>query len=94
MKPYPTEETEIFIDNLLVRVHWIIEIIVVERPCAMGVWIPDFQVKNHSLLAGGQNGTLVRHILGIRLRHSHLCRLRQPCFCLPWDGFLPVLELR
>ena len=30
-------EREIFIDNLLVRVHWIIEMIVVERPCAMGV---------------------------------------------------------
>ena len=28
---------EIFIDNLLVRVHWIIEMIVVERPCAKGV---------------------------------------------------------
>ena len=37
-------EREIFIDNLLVRVHWIIEMIVVERPCAMGVRIPDFQV--------------------------------------------------
>jgi hypothetical protein len=31
------DEREIFIDNLLVRVHWIIEMIVVERPCAMGV---------------------------------------------------------
>ena len=30
-------EREIFIDNLLVRVHWLIEMIVVERPCAMGV---------------------------------------------------------
>ena len=30
-------EREIFIDNLLVRVNWIIEMIVVERPCAMGV---------------------------------------------------------
>ena len=30
-------ESEIFIDNLLVRVHWTIEMIVVERPCAMGV---------------------------------------------------------
>ena len=28
---------DIFIDNLLVRVHWIIEMIVIERPCAMGV---------------------------------------------------------
>ena len=32
-----TVEREIFIDNLLVRVHWIIEMIVVEWPCAMGV---------------------------------------------------------
>jgi hypothetical protein len=31
------EEREIFIDNLLVRIHWIVEMIVVERPCAMGV---------------------------------------------------------
>jgi hypothetical protein len=30
-------EREIFIDNLLVRVHWIIEMIAVERPCAVGV---------------------------------------------------------
>ena len=30
-------QREIFIDYLLVRVHWIIEMIVVERPCAMGV---------------------------------------------------------
>ena len=30
-------EKEIFIDNLLVRVHCIIEKIVVERPCDMGV---------------------------------------------------------
>jgi len=30
-------EREIFIDNLLVRVHWITEMIVVQRPCAMGV---------------------------------------------------------
>ena len=37
-------EREIFIDNLLVRVHWIIEMIVVEWPCAMGVGTPDFQV--------------------------------------------------
>ena len=37
-------EREILIDNLLVRVHWIIEMIVEKRPCAMGVCIPDFQV--------------------------------------------------
>ena len=30
-------EREIFIDNLLVRVHWIIKMIIVQRPCAMGV---------------------------------------------------------
>jgi len=30
-------EREIFIDNVLVRVHWIIEMVVAERPCAMGV---------------------------------------------------------
>ena len=32
-----SREREIFIDNLLVRVHWIIEMIVVERPCALAV---------------------------------------------------------
>ena len=32
-----TLEREIFIDNLLVRVHLIIEIILVDRPCATGV---------------------------------------------------------
>ena len=30
-------EREIFIDNLLVRVHLIIEMILVDRPCASGV---------------------------------------------------------
>ena len=30
-------EREIFIDNLLVRVHLIIEMIFVDRPCATGV---------------------------------------------------------
>jgi len=40
-------EREIFIDNLLVRVYWIIEMIVVERPCAMGVLTPDFQVASY-----------------------------------------------
>ena len=37
-------ERDFFIDNLLVRVHWIIEMIVVDPPCAMEVRIPDFQV--------------------------------------------------
>ena len=30
-------EREFFIDNLLVRIHFIVEIILVDRPCAMGV---------------------------------------------------------
>ena len=30
-------EREFFIDNLLVRIHLIIEMILVDRPCAMGV---------------------------------------------------------
>jgi len=30
-------EREFFVDNLLVRIHLIIEIISVDRPCAMGV---------------------------------------------------------
>ena len=34
---YGKRETEIFIDNLLVRVHSIIEIILVDQPCATGV---------------------------------------------------------
>ena len=33
-------EREFFIDNLLVRIHLIIKMILVDRPCAMGVWIP------------------------------------------------------
>jgi hypothetical protein len=32
----PTER-EVFIDNLLVRFHFIIEMILVDRPCAIGV---------------------------------------------------------
>ena len=34
---FPERKREIFIDNLLVRVHLIIEMILVDRPCAMGV---------------------------------------------------------
>jgi len=30
-------ESEFFIDNLLVRIHLIIEMILVDRPCAMRV---------------------------------------------------------
>jgi len=30
-------EREFFIDNLLVRIHFIVEMILVNRPCAMGV---------------------------------------------------------
>ena len=30
-------ERDFFIDNLLVRIHLIIEMILVDRPCAMGV---------------------------------------------------------
>jgi len=33
-------ERESFIDDLLVRIHLIIEMILVDRPCAMGVLIP------------------------------------------------------
>ena len=31
------KEREFFIDNLLVRIHLIIEMVLVDRPCAMGV---------------------------------------------------------
>ena len=33
-------EREFFIDNLLVRIHLIIQMILVDQPCAMGGWIP------------------------------------------------------
>ena len=47
-------EREIFVDNLLVRVHWIIEMIVVERPCAMGVLNSRFPgVQGVAAGAGG-----------------------------------------
>ena len=31
------QEREFFIDNLLVQIHFIIEMILVDRPCAMGI---------------------------------------------------------
>ena len=34
---HPETEREFFIDNLLVQIHVIIEIFLVDRPCAMGV---------------------------------------------------------
>ena len=36
----------VFIDNLLVRIHLIVEMILAERPCAMGVLISLFQVTS------------------------------------------------
>ena len=36
-------EREFFIDNLLARIHVIIEMILVDWPCAMGVSIPNFR---------------------------------------------------
>jgi len=35
--PTYSPQREFFIDNLLVRIHLIIEMILVDRPCAMGV---------------------------------------------------------
>jgi hypothetical protein len=32
----PNREREFFVDNLVVRIHFIIEMILVDRPCAMG----------------------------------------------------------
>ena len=37
-------EIEFFSDNLLVRIHLIVDMILVDRPCAMGVGIPILQV--------------------------------------------------
>ena len=36
-RPSPLREREISVDNLLVRVHLIIEMILEDRPCATGV---------------------------------------------------------
>ena len=52
-------EREICIDNLLVRVHWIIEMIVVELRCAIGVQIPDFQVAIYLLPRSGRSKQVV-----------------------------------
>ena len=35
-QPATTREKEFIIDNLLVRIHEIVEMILVDRPCAMG----------------------------------------------------------
>ena len=37
MRPACVREKEFFIDILLVRIHLIIEMITIDRPCAMGV---------------------------------------------------------
>ena len=36
-------DRDFFLDNLLVRFHWIIEMVLVDRPCAMAV----FQVASY-----------------------------------------------
>ena len=44
LSPHPptlNPEREFFIDNLLVRIHFIIEMSLVDRRCAMGVCIPS-----------------------------------------------------
>ena len=33
-------ERDLFVDNLLIRIHLMIEMILVDWLCAMGVWIP------------------------------------------------------
>ena len=38
-----SEREDFFIDNLLFRVILTIKLIVVERPCDMGVWIPLYR---------------------------------------------------
>jgi len=37
--PQLEREREFFVDNLLVRIHLIIETVLVDRPCTMGVLI-------------------------------------------------------
>jgi hypothetical protein len=33
-----SKERDLLFDNLLVRIHVIIQMMLVDRPCAMGVW--------------------------------------------------------
>ena len=40
LKTVRPPKREFSIDNLLVRIHLIIEMILVDRPCAVGVFIP------------------------------------------------------
>ena len=37
LKRVAVSEREFFMDNILVRIHLIIEMILMDRPCAMGV---------------------------------------------------------
>ena len=49
--PGPPYEKEFLVDNLLVRIHSLIETNLVDRPCAMGVGIPFFQTTTMTCLA-------------------------------------------
>jgi len=64
----PTER-EFFIDNLLVRVHLIIEMILVDRPCAMGVGTPHNlsrqQVQHQTFERSIQKSMSLTYISGL-----------------------------
>ena len=69
-------EREFFVDNLLVRVHVIIEMFVVDRPCAMKYLHPIllpflFFIKKLlviKLLVGFWSALLFLHLLGFRVQ--------------------------
>ena len=37
---FSLRDRDFFIDNLLVRTHFIIEMVLIDRPCTMRVWFP------------------------------------------------------
>ena len=92
-------ENEFFIDNLLVRIHLIIEIILVDRHRAMGVRTPfsrqpytylprlSLAMSRHIFLrAGGSGGGLLP--AASRVERAQQIRLRFACLAHRQDGTL------
>ena len=68
--PHPAvPENEFCIDNLLVRIHLIIEMIVEDRPCAMGVRIAFFRYP-YIYLPG--SFPFIHSVLGLASASAHL----------------------
>ena len=60
---HETPERQFFFDNILVRIYFIFEMILADRPCAMGVWIP-FSRQPYRYLPKPHNSVRLPYVMG------------------------------